>query len=246
MGTQFIVIAAPRTGSNHFCQQLRSQPDIWCHGEVFHPQRVWVRTPDQSDPFGERVESDLRTLRSSNREGFLRQIFELSYGRLHVGFKIFPGHGNGEAFRLATEMALMKIVLIRDNFLAVYASRLVAEKTGAYSPASMSDVKRPLVTFTENEFAEGRFKYANYYSRILRTLRDTAQRFHLIAYEEINVPNRLALALRFLDAIPQVVPLPPLPIRGSSDILSRFSNPEVAERYLREHGLMHWAHEHDV
>jgi hypothetical protein len=213
---------------------------------VFHPQRVWLRTPFESDPFGDGQEANLRSLRSVDRERFLNQVFELSYGRQHVGLKIFPGHGKREAFTLAEDTTFKKIVLIRDNFLAVYASRLVAEETGAYSPSDMNAVKRPLVTFIENEFSENRLKYANYYARIFETLNGTAQRFHVIAYREINMPNSLVSVLRFLDASPEVVRVAALPIRGSSDILSRFSNPEVAERYLREHGLMHWAHEHEA
>jgi hypothetical protein len=40
MGTRFVIFAMERSASGHLCDQLRAQPDIWCHNEVFHPGKV--------------------------------------------------------------------------------------------------------------------------------------------------------------------------------------------------------------
>ena len=108
MGTRFVIIAAPRTGSNWLCSQLRTQPDIWCHGEVFHPKRVWIKTSATNQPLDEEQDVEWRALRDANRDRFLKRVFAISLDRPHVGFKVFPGHGDDEAFRLAGEQALKK------------------------------------------------------------------------------------------------------------------------------------------
>ena len=104
---------------------------------------------------------------------------------------------------------------------------------------------RPAVEFDGQRFSRDHAKYSAYYLRILERLVGTGQPFHFIRYDEINTTCSLSALLQFIGATAEVVLAPKPMIRGSSDILSRFSNPEVAERYLHEHGLMHWAHEAD-
>ncbi len=246
MGRRFVVIAARRTGSNWLCARLRAQPDIWCHGEVFHPEKVWIRTPNENDLFGDRYEAELRAIRNAHHDEFLNRIFALSFGRPNVGFKVFPEHGNDEAYRLAQDTGLAKIVLYRENFLAVYASLLAAFHTGAYSAVEMLHVTRPAVTFSNDQFREWHSAYTEFYSRILERLRATGQEFHLIRYDELNADSHFISVLRFLGAAPECASIDAPPVRGSSDIISRFSNPEAVEAYLRGCGLIHWAHEQDV
>jgi hypothetical protein len=246
MRTRFAVIAARRTGSNWLCTRLRAQPDIWCHGEVFHPDRVWVRSPDENDPFGDAYEPELRAMRAVDRDGFLNRIFELSFGRMNVGFKVFPEHGDGEALRIVDDTSVSKVILYRGNFLAVYASLLAALQTGAYSAAEMLRVERPMVAFSGEQFHQWRSGYEEFYSHIFGRLRITGQEFHLIRYEELNVSDRFVSLLEFLGANPRPMALEPLPVRGSANILSRFTNPEAAEMSLRKHDRLHWAREEDL
>ena len=246
MGTRFVIIATPRTGSNWLCSQLCAQPDVWCHGEVFHPKRVWIRTSTKSRVLSDEQDFEWRTIRDTDRDEFLNRVFSTSLGRPHVGFKIFPGHGKSEASKLTDDHSLQKVILFRDNFLAAYASRLAAEQTGAFSVAQMARSGRPKVQFNWERFAQHCTKYSEFYSQIFERLVDTGQAFHVVRYNEINSVPSLRALLQFIGAHTEVMSLPKPAIRGPYDILSRFSNPEVAERYLREHGLMHWAHETDA
>jgi hypothetical protein len=246
MGTRFVIIAAPRTGSNHLCHRLLYQPDIWCHAEIFHPSRVWISVPRESEILGDELSSRLMALRTEDREAFLARVLSLNYGCDHVGFKVFPGHGRGESLRLAADHSFSKVVLIRENFLAIYSSMLAAAQTSAFGLLKMSEVERPKVVFDAEEFERRRENYSMYYDRIFERLDARKQRYHVIKYEEVNDNSGFAALLGFLDARPLVVD-PDMPnVRGSSNILSRFSNPGVAERYLRDNGLEHWAHEGDV
>src|SRR5262249_20684553 len=98
----------------------------------------------------------------------------------------------------------------------------------------------------EKTFLEDRTKYSEFYSQVIEQLVGTGQDFHFVRYSEINSVQSLSSLLRYIGASTEVMSLPKPPVRGPSNILSRFSNPEVAERYLREHDLMHWAHEADA
>ena len=40
----FVILAAPRTGSNMLCTLLNSHPAITCHHEIFNPRGVFPRT----------------------------------------------------------------------------------------------------------------------------------------------------------------------------------------------------------
>lgn len=110
----------------------------------------------------------------------------------------------------------------------------------------MAKVPRLKIEFLKDEFDQLRNGYLANYHLARRLLTETKQMFFSLHYSEINNVDVLSEMLHFIGANQRVEKLATLPIRGSSDILSRFSNPEVAERYLREHGLMHWAHEHEA
>jgi hypothetical protein len=54
------------------------------------------------------------------------------------------------------------------------------------------------------------------------------------------------MLLRYLGAGTDVVPLENRDVRGAPNIVSRFSNPDTVQAFLRDRGLMHWAYEGDA
>jgi hypothetical protein len=62
-----------------------------------------------------------------------------------VGFKMFPDHWtseNEEALqRVLADRRIKKIILRRNDYLAVYASKLRANKTRKYNHKSLDEVK---------------------------------------------------------------------------------------------------------
>lgn len=61
-----------------------------------------------------------------------------------VGFKISPDHWTGDneetLKRVLADRRIKKIVLRREDYLAVYASKLRADKTGAYIKKSLDGI----------------------------------------------------------------------------------------------------------
>ncbi len=106
----------------------------------------------------------------------------------------------------------------------------------------VGSTEKPLVEFKAKQFDLFRNEHTTFFDKTERRLAADGQRVHRSRFEDFNNPARLAAMLEFLDVTPELPPLQEPPTnRGSSDVLSRFSNPEVVEAYLRNHGLMHWA-----
>src|SRR5438105_2272768 len=77
---RFVIIASPRTGSTHLTSLLNEQDDIACHGEIFHPKKVFVRWPRQ-DKAPEAM-AKLMKLREQDPQHFLDHIS--ANGRIYL------------------------------------------------------------------------------------------------------------------------------------------------------------------
>jgi len=238
MTTRFVILAAPRTGTNTLVAQLCAQPDIWCHGEILKRGKVPIKRP------GEKLKEKLLKLREQDFDAFLARAFTLSKSRPHCGFKILLAHLNEQNTPpILDDPGILKIVLFRSNILANYASTLTAKETGAWNPQNMSKTQRPLVEFRPARFKQFRALYEERYRGIFERLAANGQNPFRLHTDELNNASRIEALLAFLGAETAVATREMLPGGGSSDILSRFTNPARVEQYLRAHKLMHWAQE---
>mmetsp|Transcript_17483 Transcript_17483/g.47688 ORF Transcript_17483/g.47688 Transcript_17483/m.47688 type:complete len:1004 (-) Transcript_17483:1972-4983(-) len=143
--TRFIVLSWKRTGSNLLCGILFNHPEIIMHNELFNPidifsyyQRTLVRNEK-----GDRWNTLGRDLYP---EAFLEHIWtgndvsgdRIKAGSKACGFKSFPDHWweaqNDSIFqhKIMDDFKVKKVVLFREDELAVYLSMKRAEKTGLY------------------------------------------------------------------------------------------------------------------
>jgi hypothetical protein len=239
---RFAIIGLARSGSSYLVNMLDSHPEIHCCGEIFNHDGVNLRWPKTlgGRQAGRAIESELEELRARDPQAFLERVFAIDFGKPVLGFKIFRNHNKPMLERIIADRDIAKIVLRRANGLARYASavaRRLAGDGGRYAA-------KPLVPFNPTKFAPFHEEHATFPDETERALAASGQRYHLSRFEELNDPARLTSVLEFLGVAPELPPLQEAPPnRGSSDTLSRFSNPETAEAYLREHGLMHWARE---
>jgi len=242
---RFAIIGSPRTGSSHLVTLLGSHPEILCNGNVFHPKNVWVFWPKKD--LTEETRSELLELRRRDPEALLDRVFASSYGREHVGFKIFQGQNDRILDRLIADRNIRKIVLYRRNVLANYASSLAAKRSGDWGGKAEGRLEEnPKVSFDENKFMVFHDAYVEFYRDIINRLNDKNQVFHLTYYEDINNPLLFGTLLRFIgvagDASPASVKVHHVK-QNPSDILSRFANFPTVLEFLRTHGLLHWLHE---
>jgi hypothetical protein len=241
----FIIVAAARTGSTHLSNYLSRHREIFCHGESFHPQRVHFRgSGGTANPAGrQHLEKELEDLRAQDPHAFLERIFRLDNGREHVGFKIFGNHNPKMLRSMLKNDSIRNVVLFRGNVLARYASVMAAKQTETWG----ANPKRPLVTFNPDRFGKHAETYLTFFEETLGFLNRKKLPYFFIRSDELNNEARLVQLLNFIGATPVLPEGEPADrVRGSSDIVSRFSNPDDVSRYLEDNGLMHWAYEGDL
>src|SRR6516225_7630935 len=84
---RFVILAAPRTGSNMLCTLLNSHPEILCHHEIFNHAGIFYALPlrDRGFSLGALEERDRHPL------AFLERVWQTSCGYRCVGFKTTRG-----------------------------------------------------------------------------------------------------------------------------------------------------------
>ena len=185
-------------------------------------------------------------MRKVDPSAFLAKIYERSYGCSSVGFKIFPGHNDVILDSLLADDSVRKVVLFRRNVLAVYSSLMILRQTKTFNQKSGDPVaeERPLIHFTARRFKRHCDEYLAHYRNIFERLNANRQRFHLINYDQINDPWHFASLVSFIgEELPPVQPKARLLKQNTSDILSRFSNPDAVSEFLAQHNLMDWQFE---
>ena len=105
---KFVIIANPRTGTNHYIDLLISHQEITCHREVFHRYSVYLHGGSRDDLLEKRDRDPL---------AFLEELYESSPTRA-CGFKIFGEHNSVVLDNVLHDPAIKKIVLYRPQLLS--------------------------------------------------------------------------------------------------------------------------------
>ncbi|MDX1500777.1 MAG: hypothetical protein R3325_00325 [Thermoanaerobaculia bacterium] len=228
---RFVILAAPRSGSNMLCTMLDSHPAILCHHEIFNPKGVWVALDLRQSGF--RLGSVEE--READPLAFLDRLWEHPFGRPCVGFK-FTHRQNEAVFpRLLRDAGLKKIVLRRRNRLKTFVSSLISERLGQWEAYSEKELaaERPRVAVDPARFRDHVDFDRAYYREIRSSLEADGQSWAEASYEELgelSVQNRL---LRFLGQTPVAEPLEPRSVKQNSrDLRDLIANYDELARAL--------------
>ena len=253
MPTRFVVLSQHRTGSTMLMDTLQSHPDIRCYGELFvkvrkKAQISQVPWPTRIDPLGiplERISPYLRdTLeRFEHPHEFLEEVFSLDPEAKFVGFKLMLNQHPECRRMLIRDKRFRKILLVRDNVLASFASSEITHATGqsyALEGEKSVDMKVP--------FDAGRFKVFSRRSRhqlqeATDELERSGQNYLRLTYLDIAQRRGIEDVMKFVGADSRKEWRVTHKKRNTSVILDRFTNPVDAERFLLECGLEHWREE---
>lgn len=126
--TRFVILAAPRTGSNLLCTLLQSHPDVLCHHEIFNPDGIFTALPLRGTDFslGGMAERDADPL------AFLERVWASGQDYESVGFKMTHRQQPQVFNKVCTDPGIHKIVLKRQAMLKTYVSYLLAERSGIW------------------------------------------------------------------------------------------------------------------
>ena len=133
---RFIILAAPRTGSNLLCTLLNSHPEVLCHHELFNPDGIFYAL-DYRDGS---LDLGSMAVRDQDPFGFLRRIWEYPQGARCIGFKMTRGQNDAIMQKLIEDSGVLKIVLQRRNRLKTYVSEQLARQTERWEVYARSDL----------------------------------------------------------------------------------------------------------
>jgi LPS sulfotransferase NodH len=217
--TRFVILAAPRTGSNMLCSLLNSHADILCHHELFNPSGIYYALGYRDGSL------DLGSIEQRDRQPveFLDRIWQHPLGFSSVGFKMTRGQDERVLQAVLEDRRVRKILLRRSNVVRTYVSELIANQTGRWEvydqaelPAEPSRVRVDLHDLQRHLTLNNEF-----YARLEEVLGSTCQEYFSTCYEHLSLNGEHRQLLRFLEVSPNEINLTPRSVRQNPEPLSR-------------------------
>jgi LPS sulfotransferase NodH len=239
---KFVILAAPRTGSNMLCTLLNSHPSVVCHHELFNPRGIFVALDHRNShlDLGSVVERDRSPL------CFLDRVWATSLGASHIGFKLTRGQGDPVMRHVLHDSSVAKIVLRRSNRLKTFVSQLSAEHSDhweAYDdgPAMPSS---PMVRI-EIEALEAHARLnEEFYEDLHRELALGEQPYIDLRYENLHRRREHTRVLSFLGLTPPHPRLAAASVKqGGRDLRAMIANFDELDVALRGSGYHEELHD---
>lgn len=208
---RFVILAAPRTGSNMLCSMLNSHPQVLCHHELFNPEGIHYALDHRA---GE-IDLGSPAERDRDPEGFLAGLWQQSRGASALGFKLNRDQ-NDTAFRaVLADPDIRKIALVRRNRVQTFVSELIAQETGRWESYAFSDL-RPYILKVHVDAQQLREHVARnkiYHAALHESLAATGQQCLDVAYEDLAEPAEQARILQYLGVAPAMTGLRPATVK---------------------------------
>jgi len=228
-GTRFVILAAPRTGSNLLCTLLNSHPEVLCHHELFNPNGIFYALEYRDGSL------DLGSMEARDREpfAFLQRVWEHPQGASCVGFKMTRGQDVAVMQSLIEDSAVSKILLYRRNRLKTFISEEIARQTDRWEVYTRSELApvTPRLHVDIEAFRAHCDLNEGFYQDIRNALGSGGQRWVETAYEEILTAPEHVRLLGFLGVEATGVKLTQSSIKqGGKDLRTHIENYQELER----------------
>lgn len=237
-----------RTGSNMLSHLLHEHPQIACYGELMRATPAWMlekgyrgalRHLDKVDP-----EFKNDKYRFAHPYDFVEAVYNLRRRPKPVrGFKLHMDQHKEFMSNLIADPEYALIVLHRENELARYSSQLIAETTGQGNAKKGDRIKKAKAVFQRKQFLNFVKRSQGDLEQTRELIKNSGKTAFEIRYLELAQQSRIADLIRFLGADDDIVPEPVTVKRNSSNILERFSNPELVVEVLAKIGHEEWRSE---
>lgn len=232
-------LTLPRTGSTMITRQISRHPKAHVVGAIF-ARKGWdfsgVGQYALKDGLDERWD-DLN-YRVEHREELIAKFFSTGTAPL-LGFKHHLSGDPAVTKTILKDDSIAKIILSRTNLLACYSSNKLALMNQSL-PAG-ADVLTSAI-FDAEEFRTYLWRRRKISGRWQSLIEENQNRCLTITYDQARTDAGVQSVMEFL-GLPEAKLDRLTKKRNSDNVLSRFSNPEEAEVYLREEGLEDWAME---
>ena len=221
---RFVILAAPRSGSNMLCSLLHSHKDILCHHELYNPADIFYALPLRNNSF--QLAKSL-TQRDKEPLVFLNHVWQNHLSHPCVGFKMTHRQNPRVFEALLADHSIKKIVLKRNNVIKVHVSKLIAEHNGIWEDYGEKDEhdhkKTKTVDVNWQDLNDDiAFNHA-FYAEVNDLLTATKQPHCCVTYEALQEANCQKKLLDFLNVTQQ--PLKTVSVKQNpSDLSTVISN----------------------
>jgi LPS sulfotransferase NodH len=233
---KFLILAAPRTGSNLLCTLLNSHPEIVCHHELFNPQGIFTALNRRSEAtqLGSPQERDADPL------GFLDRVWRTGLGYGCTGFKWTRGQNEDVLRSVLRDAGVKKIVLRRRNRMKTYVSERIAQQTQQWEVYCKRDlcVPRPRIRVEMTDLRQHIELNDRFYTGVQFSLRRGNQPHINVAYEALFDRAEQRRILGFLGVRATEHPLKAASIKQNpTDLRESVSNFDELCAGLQDTGL---------
>ncbi|MEM7353887.1 MAG: hypothetical protein AAF657_24010 [Acidobacteriota bacterium] len=198
---RFVVLAAPRTGSNWLCTLLDSHPDILCHHEIFNPEGLHYSLSYRQD------ELDLGTKEQRDKDPWrvLGGLWQETFGHPAVGFKWSRGQDARVLNSVLEDREIRKIVVRRNNRIKTFVSETIARKTGEWEsyPGRKISQQGRQIEVGEKALRQHIALNRRLYAAIDEALASSGQSALTVTYEKLASDVERLRATDFLGVSPQ-------------------------------------------
>jgi len=230
--TDFVVLAAQRTGSNLLCTLLNSHPEILCHHEIFNPRGPRYAVTHRDGSF------DLGSLEERERDpvAFLNRVWRTRCGHPCVGFKMTRGQDERVLRHLLDDPSIKKIVLQRRNRIKTYVSQQIAQHLDEWEVYHSRELEpdRPRIEVDVTRLREHIASNERFYREIGEPLQTRPDSYIKVEYEGLLSQTLHRQLLDFLGVEPRGVGLKPSSVKQNSanlrELVSNFAELEEALR----------------
>jgi hypothetical protein len=221
---KFAILSEARSGTSFLTSALQQHPDVLMHGEIFHPRVEW----HINSQVLENLDFDLDQRKEKPIE-FIENIYQNNAGKSVVGFKIWHSQSHQGVQYIIENKNIKKIILERENCLASFSSRLIAEKTKIYNMTNRG--KNNNYQTPEIEFDEHRFhKYVEFCQKTFNFYKNeitkNGQDYLLLTYTDNIMSNNLQMIYDFLQIDPSFA------LQGDKVKLNQQNN--MLERFIEK------------
>ncbi|WP_339724842.1 Stf0 family sulfotransferase [uncultured Paraglaciecola sp.] len=237
---KFIVLASARTGSTMLCRTLNEHPSITCYGELFinNEEVPWML--DKTIQRGLPSLYASKDAREKDPVRFINDVMTYHQETDIFGFKLMISQNESVLRWVISQPDWQIINLYRSNLLSVYGATKVARASRQSHVEIGERVNQIKVHFDATEFNNLLQFNQTRRRQVDQMLVEKQHNYFPLDYLALSSESGIDQVLNYLDPTPKKELTPQLAKRHDWNVLDRFANPEVVEKYLIQHNLCEW------
>jgi len=180
---KFVILGSGRSGNTWLFDYLNKYPDVLCHGELFHKERIIYS-------WEYKIQDMMSTQwRDANTKKFMRRVWKCNFGNRVVGFVLFFSHNPAFAISLMEDVSVAKILLRRRNVIRQYVSMQIGFKTGQWNISSDMEKKKEATIHIDSMKIQAFIERTHtYFESAYKILSKQRQPYLQLYYEDIHGP----------------------------------------------------------